>query len=131
MTNGFVRNDQPFKTYLYNTDQFTDPKFGFTIHDDGSPTYTEPTTGIIYTKERFYNAQAGGYASYNIVLVLGVQTPPADSYVAADGVTNYVDESGLNFYIPVAGAALASFYIDESGLSTYVDETGTELVITD
>jgi len=74
------RNDQPFVTYLYNTDQFTDPVFGFTVHDDGLPTYTSARTGITYTKQRTYNGQAGGYISFNITLV-GGPVPPAGPFL--------------------------------------------------
>jgi hypothetical protein len=98
MSNGFTRNDQPFYTVSYNTDQFTDPIYGYTIHDDGSPTYTEPKTGIVYTKFRTYNGQGPtGYISYDITLVPG-GLPVAGFYVADDGQSFYVDESGLNFY---------------------------------
>lgn len=58
--------------YNYNTDQFTDPVTGNTVHDDGSLNYIQPETGLLYTKVRTYNGQSGsGYISYNISLVPG------------------------------------------------------------
>ena len=99
----FTRNDQPFFTELYNTDQFTDPVWGYTVHDDGSPTYTQPDTGIVYTKIRTYNGLAQGTTgtglSYIITLVPGGPVPTG-FYVAEDGISFYVDESGSNFYVP-------------------------------
>jgi hypothetical protein len=66
-------NDQPTVMYNYNTDQFTDPVYGYTVHDDGSQIYVQPQTGLAYTKIRTYNGQSpSGYISYDITLVQGV-----------------------------------------------------------
>jgi len=84
------RNDQPFLTFNYNTDQFTDPVYGFTVHDDGSPTYTQPQTGVLYNKLRIYNGQScSGYTSYDITLVSNILTNDAGTIV----LTN--DSGGL------------------------------------
>ena len=89
------RNDQPALTINYNTDQFTDPIFGYTVHDDGTSTYTQPDTGIIYRKLRAYNGiSASGYCSYKITLIstglVSVQLTDDTSQfnlTADDGVT--------------------------------------------
>lgn len=83
----FTRNDQPFYTYNYNTDQFVDPAdpiSGITIHDDGSPTYTSPKSGLTYTKIRVYDGQSpSGYISYRIEFGPGVE-PPVTVLVLTD-----------------------------------------------
>ena len=64
-----MRNDQPFLTINYNTDEFIDPIYGDTYHDDGSSLFTSPKSGLSYTKQRNYNGiSATGYVSYKIAL---------------------------------------------------------------
>lgn len=60
------RNDQPFLTFAYNTDQFTDPYNGMTVHDDGTTVYVQPQTNTPYIKQRFTN----GLCAFNISNVI-------------------------------------------------------------
>ena len=78
------RNDQPYFTILYNTDQFIDPIYGFTVHDNGLLHYMQPQTGQIYTKKRTYNGQSGGYISYRITLIPPILTTDAGIQLTSD-----------------------------------------------
>ena len=96
-----MSNAQPFVTYNYNTDQFTDPVTGQTVHDDGSLTYTQPNTGVVYNKTRTYNGISlfSGYVSYSITLtVRGNPTGPflVDELTGGD----LLDESGNKLLAP-------------------------------
>jgi hypothetical protein len=96
---GFMTNNsQPFAPINYNTDQFTDPISGVTVHDDGSPTYTSPYNLITYAKVRtingFYPSSQGGLVnSFEITLV-------RPSYVTEDTTQKYVSENGVYAYVP-------------------------------
>jgi hypothetical protein len=94
------RDDQPFKTFAYNTDQFIDPHTGETIHDDGSNTYTQPDTGIVYTKNRLGEGSCPFNQSYRIELVPIVVPPPHNRfrYVTEEGIP-YVTEDGSRNYV--------------------------------
>ena len=69
------RNDQPFRTFGYNTDQFTDPVTGMTVHDDGTDSYTQPQTGVVYVKKRSINGWCVFNASNRIELIAGGPAP--------------------------------------------------------
>jgi hypothetical protein len=93
MTSTIYPNDQPTVTFGYNTDQFQDPVTGMTVHDDGSPTYTD-STGQVYTKQRFINGWCAFNVSNNIQLALSL-------YVTEDGSAGYVTEDSVSvFYGP-------------------------------
>jgi len=103
----FTRNDQPYFTSLYNTDQFLDPIWGYTVHDNGSQIYIQPDTSKVYLKQRTYSGQSGGYISYKIDLIcagaLGPPPPPPPTSIfinATDG-----EQDDVATIIVVAGPA--------------------------
>lgn len=99
-----VQPDQPTALINYNTDQFTDPVTGATVHDDGSDFYLCQANGIVYFKQRSksgqYYSRVGNYLSYQITLIPRGVPSTLVGCVTLDGTTAYIDGNGFWCVVP-------------------------------
>jgi hypothetical protein len=100
-----VQPAQPAASVNYNTDQFTDPVTGATVHDDGSDFYLCQANGLLYFKQRTmsgqYNSRTGDFCSYQITLMVqGAFTGPG-IVIVVGGVTYAVVDSNNSWCVPV------------------------------
>jgi hypothetical protein len=99
-----VQRDQPTALINYNTDQFTDPVTGATVHDDGSDYYFCRANNTNYFKQRRmsgqYSSRTGDFCSYQITLVVASATTGTGIVVVIGGVTYAVIDPFNNWCVP-------------------------------